>query len=134
MTDRGSTQSEPGPLTGKVIVLGVTGSIAAYKAAELVRRLTTEGAEVHVTLTKGGEQFVTPVTLRTLSGHPVITDMFADPAEWEVMHVSLAQRADAVMIAPASANALAKLAHGMADEFLYTVALATRALCSLPRP
>lgn len=122
-----STDSEHGPLVGKVIVLGVTGSIAAYKAADLVRRLTTLGAEVHVTLTRGGEQFVTAVTLRTLSGNPVVTDMFADPANWDVMHVALAQRAEAVVVAPASANAIAKLAGGLADEFLYTLVLATRA-------
>ncbi len=106
MNDRETTQPEPGPLAGKVIVLGVTGSIAAYKAADLVRLLMKAGADVHATLTKGGEQFVTPLTLRTLSGHPVVTDMFAEPAEWDVMHVALAQRADAMLIAPASANAL----------------------------
>jgi phosphopantothenoylcysteine decarboxylase/phosphopantothenate--cysteine ligase len=114
------------PLAGKTVVLGVTGSIAAYKAAEIIRRLTELGAEVHVTATRGGLEFVTPVTLRTLSGNPVVTDMFADPTEWEIKHVSLAQRADAVLVAPASANAIAKLAHGLADEFLYAVALAAR--------
>jgi len=114
------------PLAGRTIVLGVTGSIAAYKAAEIVRRLTELGADVHVTATRGGLQFVTAVTLRTLSANPVITDMFEDPTEWDVKHLSLAQRADAVLVAPASANAIAKLAHGIADEFLYALALAAR--------
>ncbi len=127
MNEDASATSENGPLAGKLIVLGVTGSIAAYKAPELLRRLQKVGADVHVTLTKGGEQFVKAMTLRTLSGHPVVADMFAEPAEWEVMHVALAQRADAMLVAPASANAIAKLAHGTADEFLYTLALATRA-------
>ncbi len=120
------TEKTAQPLAGRTIVLGVTGSIAAYKAAEIVRRLTELGADVHVTATRGGLQFVTAVTLRTLSANPVITDMFEDPSEWDVQHISLASRADAVLIAPASANAIAKLAHGIADEFLYTLALATR--------
>jgi phosphopantothenoylcysteine decarboxylase/phosphopantothenate--cysteine ligase len=115
------------PLSGRTVVLGVTGSIAAYKAADIVRRLTELGAEVHATITRGGLQFVTPVTLRTLSGNPVTTDMFTEPEEWSVRHVSLAQRASAVVVAPASANAVAKLALGLADEFIYTVALASRA-------
>lgn len=114
-------------LAGRTVVLGVTGSIAAYKAADIVRRLTDLGAEVHATITRGGLQFVTPVTLRTLTGNPVTTDMFAEPEEWSVRHVSLAQRASAVVVAPASANAVAKLALGLADEFIYTVALASRA-------
>jgi phosphopantothenoylcysteine decarboxylase/phosphopantothenate--cysteine ligase len=114
-------------LLGRTVVLGVTGSIAAYKAADIVRRLTELGAEVHATITRGGLQFVTPVTLRTLSGNPVTTDMFAEPEEWSVKHVSLAQRASAVLVAPASANAVAKLALGLADEFVYTLALASRA-------
>jgi len=114
-------------LEGKVVVLGITGSIAAYKGAEVARRLIDLGAEVHGTLTRAGARFITPLTLRTLTGHPVIVDMFEDPAEWQVEHVSLARRASAVVIAPASADALAKLALGIADEFIYAVALATRA-------
>ena len=114
-------------LAGSTIVLGVTGSIAAYKAADIVRRLTDLGAEVHVALTRGGAQVITPATLRTLSGNPVISEMFEDPGEWSVRHVSLAERAAVVLVAPASANAIAKLAHGIADEFIYTTALASRA-------
>ena len=117
----------PRPLAGKVVVLGITGSIAAYKGAEVARRLMDLGAEVHATLTQGGAKFITALTLRTLTGNPVTVDMFEEPEEWAVKHVSLAQRAAAVVVAPASANAVAKLALGMADEFIYTVALATRA-------
>ncbi|MBN1460193.1 MAG: bifunctional phosphopantothenoylcysteine decarboxylase/phosphopantothenate--cysteine ligase CoaBC [Armatimonadetes bacterium] len=115
------------PLTGKTVVLGITGSIAAYKGAEVARRLMDLGADVHATLTRAGAEFITPLTLRTLSGNPVTLDMFEDPEEWHVKHISLAQRAAAVVIAPASANAIAKLALGLADEFIYCVALATQA-------
>ena len=109
------------------MVLGITGSIAAYKGAEVARRLMDLGADVHATLTPAGAQFITPITLRTLTGNPVTVDMFAELGEWSVKHVSLAERAAAVVVAPASADAIAKLALGVADEFLYTVALATRA-------
>ncbi|HUU53915.1 MAG TPA: bifunctional phosphopantothenoylcysteine decarboxylase/phosphopantothenate--cysteine ligase CoaBC [Armatimonadota bacterium] len=115
------------PLGGKTVVLGITGSIAAYKGAEVARRLMDLGADVHVTLTQAGARFITPLTLRSLTGNPVTVDMFDEPSEWDIKHVSLAQRAAAVVVAPASANAIAKLAHGIADEFIYTVALATRA-------
>jgi phosphopantothenoylcysteine decarboxylase/phosphopantothenate--cysteine ligase len=117
----------PERLDGRIIVLGITGSIAAYKGAEVARRLMDLGAEVHATLTRAGEQFITPLTLRTLTGQSVTVDMFEDPSEWQVEHVSLAARAAAVVIAPATADAIAKLALGIADEFIYTVALATRA-------
>ncbi len=115
------------PLAGKIVVLGITGSIAAYKGAEVARRLMDLGAEVHATLTQGGAKFITALTLRSLTGNPLTVDMFEEPQEWEVKHVSLAQRAAAVVVAPASANAIAKLALGIADEFIYTVALATQA-------
>ena len=114
-------------LDGKIIVLGITGSIAAYKGAEVARRLMDLGAEVHATLTRAGGKFITPLTLRTLTGQSVTVDMFEDPSEWQVEHVSLARRAAAVVIAPATVDAIAKLALGTADEFIYTVALATRA-------
>ena len=114
-------------LSGKTVVLGITGSIAAYKGAEVARRLMDLGAEVHATLTRAGAQFVTPLTLRTLTGHPVIVDMFEEPGEWQVEHVSLARRADTVVVAPATADAIAKLALGLGDEFIYAVALASRA-------
>lgn len=114
-------------LAGKTVVLGITGSIAAYKGAEVARRLMDLGADVHVTLTQAGARFITPLTLRSLTGNPVTVDMFDEPEEWDIKHVSLARRAAAVVVAPASANAIAKLAHGIADEFIYTLALATRA-------
>jgi phosphopantothenoylcysteine decarboxylase/phosphopantothenate--cysteine ligase len=112
---------------GGTVVLAITGSIAAYKGAEVARRLMDLGADVHVTLTAAGAEFITPLTLRTLTGNPVVVDMFDDPEEWEVKHVSLAERAAAVVVAPATADAIAKLALGLADEFVYAVALATRA-------
>jgi len=118
---------KPERLDGKVIVVGITGSIAAYKGAEVMRRLMDLGAEVHATLTRAGAEFITPLTLRTLTGNPVTVDMFEDPTEWQVEHVALARRAAAVVIAPATADAIARLALGIADEFIYTVALATRA-------
>jgi phosphopantothenoylcysteine decarboxylase/phosphopantothenate--cysteine ligase len=115
------------PLAGRVVVLGITGSIAAYKGAEVARRLMDLGADVHVTLTQAGAKFITPLTLRSLTGNAVTVDMFDEPEQWQIMHISLAQRAAAVVVAPASANAIAKLALGLADEFIYTVALATTA-------
>jgi len=115
------------PLSGRTILLGITGSIAAYKGVEVARHLIALGADVHATLTRAGAQFITPLTLRTLTHHPVTVDMFEEPQEWDVKHVSLAQQASAVVVAPASADAIAKLALGLADEFLYAVALATRA-------
>ncbi len=115
------------PLAEKTVVLGITGSIAAYKGAEVARRLMDLGADVHVTLTRAGAEFITPLTLRTLTQNPVTADMFEDPGHWELKHVSLAERAAAVVVAPASADAIAKLALGLADEFIYALALATRA-------
>ncbi len=115
------------PLAGKTVVLGITGSIAAYKGAEVARRLMDLGADVHATLTRAGSEFITPLTLSSLTGNPVTVDMFEEPEEWDIKHVSLAQRAAAVVVAPASANAIAKLALGLSDEFIYTVALAAGA-------
>lgn len=114
-------------LAGKTVVLGITGSIAAYKGAEVARRLMDLGADVHATLTQAGARFITPLTLRSLTGNPVTVDMFDETSEWDIKHVSLARRAAAVVVAPASANAIAKLANGIADEFIYTLTLATRA-------
>jgi phosphopantothenoylcysteine decarboxylase/phosphopantothenate--cysteine ligase len=115
------------PLAGKTVVLGITGSIAAYKGAEVARRLMDLGADVHVTLTRAGARFITPLSLRSLTGNAVTVDMFDDPEQWDIKHVSLARQAAAVVVAPASANAIAKLALGLADEFIYAVALATTA-------
>ena len=112
---------------GKTVVLGITGGIAAYKACEVVSRLAKAGCKVHVIMTRNACQFVQPLTFQTLSHNPVVVDTFATPTVWEVEHVSLAQRADVLLIAPATANVIAKLAHGLADDMLTTTALATRA-------
>ena len=109
------------------VVLGITGGIAAYKACELVSRLKKAHVDVYVIMTKHACEFVTPLTLETLSGHPVVSDMFDREAPWEVEHISLAQRADVFVIAPATANILAKMAHGLADDMLSTTVMATRA-------
>ena len=91
-------------LKGKTIVLGVTGGIAAYKACELTRRLVESGADVHVMLTKGAQQFVTPLTFQTLSGHPVHTDLFSLTQEQEIGHIALADKGDLILVAPATAD------------------------------
>ena len=114
-------------LENKTIVLGLTGGIACYKGAELVRALVREKARVRVVLTRGASQFITPLTLQTLSGNPVATDTFDLTQESEIGHIRLADSADVLLIAPATANVIAKLAHGIADDLLTTVALATRA-------
>ena len=111
----------------KCVVLGVTGGIAAYKACELLRLLQKQGADVYVVMTKNAGRFVAPLTFETLSGHPVACDTFERPATWEVEHVALAKRADLFLIAPATANILAKMACGIADDMLSTTVLATRA-------
>ena len=114
-------------LTGKEIVLGVTGGIAAYKAAEVVSRLRKMGASVHVIMTENARQFIAPLTLETLSGNPVVYDTFERPATWEVEHIALAKRAEVFVITPATANILAKMACGIADDMLSTTVLATKA-------
>ena len=114
-------------LEGKTVVLGVTGGIAAYKACELTSRLRKAGAQVYVVMTKNACQFVSPLTFETLSNHPVVTDTFARPETWEVEHVALAKRADVFVVAPATANILAKMACGIGDDMLSTTLLATRA-------
>jgi len=113
-------------LAGKEIILGVTGSIAAYKAVYLLRELTRLGAGVTVVTTAHAEKFVGPLTFRTLSGRPVLTDLFDPQTPDAVEHVQLAERAQALVVAPATANLLAKAAHGIADDFLTTLLLAAR--------
>jgi len=114
-------------VAGKEIILGVTGSIAAYKAVYLLRELVRLGAGVSVVLTEHAQKFVAPLTFRTLSGRPVLTDLFDPQTDAAVEHVELANRCHAFVVAPATANLLAKAAHGMADDFLTTLLLATRA-------
>ena len=111
----------------RTIVLGVTGSIAAYKACELVRLFVKNGDDVRVVMTDHAKEFVTPLTFRTLSRNPVENAMFADPLEWKPGHISLAEAADVLVIAPATANIIAKMANGIADDLLSSVALATKA-------
>jgi len=113
-------------LAGRELILGVTGSIAAYKAVYLLRELTRLGAGVTVCLTEHAAQFVGPLTFRTLSGRPVLTDLFDPQSADAVEHVALAERAHAILVAPATANLLAKAAHGIADDFLTTLLLAAR--------
>lgn len=113
-------------LRGKKILVGVSGGIAAYKAAEIVSRLSKLGAEVHVAMTKGATEFIAPLTLRTLSRNPVNIEMFDEPKRWNVEHIALAEHVDAVLVAPATANLLAKMAVGIADDFLTTVLMAVQ--------
>lgn len=114
-------------IAGKNIVLGVTGGIAAYKAVELVSRLKKAGAEVHVVMTRAAQEFVTELTFREISGHAVATDMWGEVQEFHVEHIALAQLADLVVVAPATANFIAKAAAGIADDLLTTTLLATKA-------
>ena len=117
-------------LTGREIVLGVTGGIAAYKSAEIVSRLRHLGARVHVIMTRNATEFVSPLTFQTLSANPVVTDTFAAPEYWNVEHVALARLAEVFVIAPATANVLAKTAVGIADDALTT----TYAACIARKP
>jgi len=112
---------------GKNVVLGVTGSIAVYKAVDIASKLAQRGLCVDVVMTKAAMQFVTPLTFRSITHRPVVTDMFDLSSEFSVEHVALAEKADVVVIAPATADAIAKLAAGIADEMLFSTVLATRA-------
>lgn len=114
-------------LKGKKVVLGVTGGIAAYKAAELTRECVKREASVRVIMTKNATEFITPLTLQTLSGHPIFTDMFVPMREFELAHISLAEYADVIVIAPATANVIGKIASGLADDLLSTTVMATNA-------
>src|SRR3954463_988690 len=111
-------------LSGKNIVLAVTGSIAAYKAVDLASLLTKEQLDVHVVLTRDALHFTTPLPFKTLSRHPVVTDLYDEEEGWKPTHIHLADEADLLLIAPATANVLAKLAHGIADDALTCIALA----------
>jgi phosphopantothenoylcysteine decarboxylase/phosphopantothenoylcysteine decarboxylase/phosphopantothenate--cysteine ligase len=108
----------------KNIVLGITGSIAAYKSADIANTLAKEGVDVHVVMTAAAQQFIAPLTLQTLTRHKVYTDMFEEMFYEDVRHISLAKNADTVLIAPATANIIAKIAAGIADDYLSTVVLA----------
>ena len=114
-------------MSGQQIVLGVTGGIAAYKSADLVRRLRDAGADVRVVMTGGAQAFVTPLTFQAVSGHPVHTTLLDEEAESGMGHIELARWADLVLVAPATADFMARLAHGLADDLLTTLCLATAA-------
>lgn len=114
-------------LKDKNIILGVTGGIAAYKCVDLVSRLRKQGADVHVILTKGAQNFVTETAMREISGNPVVTSMWQEIQQYDVEHIALARLADVVLVAPATANVIAKCACGMADDMLTTTLLATKA-------
>jgi phosphopantothenoylcysteine decarboxylase/phosphopantothenate--cysteine ligase len=111
----------------KTIILGVTGSIAAYKSADLASRLVKLGHDVFVVMTAHAAEFIAPLTLQTLSRHPVTTGIFDEKESWHPGHIALADSADLLLIAPATANTIAKLANGIADDALTSIALATRA-------
>src|SRR5271157_5275850 len=111
-------------MKGKTVILGVTGSIAAHKAVDLASLLVKGGFAVHVVMTADAQRFVTPLPFKTLSRHPVVTDLYEVEEGWKPAHIELAEAADLLLIAPATARTLAKLAHGLADDALGCVALA----------
>lgn len=113
-------------LKEKTIILGVTGSIAAYKIADLASMLVKQGCDVHVIMTKNGSKFITPITFETLTGNKCLIDTFDRDFQFDVKHISLAKKADLFMVAPASANIIAKLAYGIADDMLTTTILACK--------
>lgn len=113
-------------LQGRCVVIGVTGGIAAYKMADTARLLVKQGAEVHVVMTENAAKFITPLTFETLTNQRCVVDTFARDFQYDVAHISLAKAADLILIAPATANVIAKLAHGIADDMLTTVVLAAK--------
>lgn len=115
-------------LKGKRILVGICGGIAAYKSADLVSRLKKKGACVKVIMTKNAGEFITPITLASLSGNKVATDMFSCPQDWDIQHISLAQWAEYIIIAPATANFIGKAASGIADDLLTTTVMASKAM------
>src|SRR5437899_2063244 len=113
------------------VLLGVTGSIAAYKAADLTSQLVKQGCEVHVVMTRDALRFITELPFKTLSRHPVVTDLYDEEEGWKPTHISLADQTALLLIAPATANIIAKLAHGIADDALTCIALALNAQAKL---
>jgi phosphopantothenoylcysteine decarboxylase len=120
-----SARAEQPPATGgRCVVLGVTGSIAAHKAIDLASLLTKQGCDVRVVMTADAQRFVTPVPFKTLTRHPVVTGLFDEVEEWKPAHIPLADEADLLLVAPATANMIAKFALGLADDALSCIALA----------
>ena len=107
-----------------MVVLGVTGSIAAHKAVDIASQLTKAGADVHVVMTADAQKFITPLPFKTLSRHPVVTDLYDEEEGWKPTHIQLADEADLLLVAPATANFMAKMAAGLADDALSCIALA----------
>src|SRR6266498_1931450 len=124
------TKTDHWPM-GMNIVLGVTGSIAAYKAVDLASFLSKQGCDVHVVMTADALHFVAPLPFKTLSRHPVVTDLYDEEEGWKPTHIYLADEADLLLIAPATANIIAKLAHGIADDALTCIALALNPAAAL---
>jgi phosphopantothenoylcysteine decarboxylase len=116
---------------GKTVVLGVTGSIAAHRAVDLTSLLTKQGCEVHVVMTADALKFITALPFKTLSRHPVVTDLYDEEEGWKPTHITLADSADLLLIAPATANVIAKLATGIADDALTCIALALNPVAKL---
>jgi phosphopantothenoylcysteine decarboxylase/phosphopantothenate--cysteine ligase len=114
-------------MKGKTIILGITGSIAAYKSAEIASQLSKQGHAIHVVMTSDATHFITPLTLKTLTRNPVTTSLYDEELGGRPTHIELADSADLFMVAPATANILAKMAYGLADDALTAIALATRA-------
>ncbi|GAB6100608.1 bifunctional phosphopantothenoylcysteine decarboxylase/phosphopantothenate--cysteine ligase CoaBC [Halanaerocella petrolearia] len=114
-------------LEDKTVIIGVTGGIAAYKAVEITSRFKKLGAEVHVIMTESATEFVKPLTFRSISHNPVVVSMFSEPKRWDVEHISLADKADLMLLAPATANIIGKIANGIADDMLSTTVMATQA-------
>lgn len=111
----------------KCVVVGVSGGVAVYKALDVISRLRKKDVEIHVIMTKSATEFVTPLSFQSLSQNMVITDMFAEPKAWEIQHISLAKKADLMLIVPATANIIGKVANGIADDMLSTTIMATKA-------
>ena len=114
-------------LNGRTIILGVTGSIAAYKAADVTSRLTEQGARVFPVLTQNATRFIAPLTLQTLARHPAAADLWEEENGWQPGHIELADQADLLLVAPATAHSLANFAHGLAPDLLSSIYLATEA-------
>lgn len=114
-------------LAGKIVVLGISGGIAAYQAVEIVGHLRIRLADVYVVMTQAAAKFISPLSMETVSLHPVVADMFEEPRQWNIPHISLAQMANILLIAPATANIIGKIANGIADDMLSTTVMATKA-------
>ena len=114
-------------MNNKKVLLGVSGGIAVYKALDVISRLKKKGIEVKVIMTKSATEFVTPLSFQSLSENPVVIDMFDEPKAWEIQHISLAKWADLVVVVPATANIIGKVANGIADDMLSTTIMATKA-------